>query len=56
MTPALDQMMAASRAALRDAPQDPILNHYYLAAYNAREATLQQLVSTLPADKVIERY
>ncbi|MCA0374046.1 MAG: hypothetical protein LCH84_00150 [Gemmatimonadetes bacterium] len=53
---ALDQMMAASRAALRDAPQDPILNHYYLAAYNAREATLQQLVSTLPADKVIERY
>lgn len=53
---ALDQMMAASRAALREAPQDPVLNHYYRAAYTAREATLQQLVSTLPVDKVIERY
>jgi hypothetical protein len=53
---ALDQMMAASRAALREAPQDPVLNHYYLAAYTAREATLQQLGGTLPVDKVIERY
>jgi hypothetical protein len=53
---ALDQMMAASRAALREAPQDPVLNHYSLAAYTAREATLQQLGGTLPVDKVIERY
>ncbi len=53
---ALDQMMAASRAALRDAPQDPVLNHYYLAAYSAREATLQALGVALPVDKVIERY
>ena len=53
---ALDQMMAASRAALRDAPQDPVLNHYYLAAYTAREATLQQLVSALPVDKTIEGF
>lgn len=53
---ALDQMMAASRAALRDAPQDPVLNHYFLAAYTAREATLQALGGTLPADKTLERY
>jgi hypothetical protein len=53
---ALDQMMAASRAALRDAPQDPVLNHYYLSAYTAREATLQALSSALPVDKIIERY
>ncbi len=53
---ALDQMMAASRAALRDAPQDPVLNQYYLAAFSAREATLQQLGITLPVDKSIERY
>jgi hypothetical protein len=53
---ALDQMMEASRVALRDAPQDPLLNHYYLAAYSAREATLQALSSALPVDKVIERY
>ncbi len=53
---ALDQMMAASRAALREAPQDPVLNHYYLAASNAREATLQQLSGALPVDKTIEGY
>jgi hypothetical protein len=53
---ALDQMMAATRAALRDAPQDPVLNQYYLAAYTAREATLQQLVGTLPVDKTIEGF
>ncbi len=53
---ALDQMMAASQAALRDAPQDPVLNHYYLAASTAREATLQQLGGALPVDKTIEGY
>lgn len=53
---ALDQMMEASRIALRDAPQDPVLNHYYLAAHSAREATLQALSSALPVDKIIERY
>lgn len=53
---ALDQMMEASRMALRDAPQDPVLNHYYLAAYSAREATLQALGGVLPVDKIIERY
>ncbi|HYW32984.1 MAG TPA: hypothetical protein VE869_15900, partial [Gemmatimonas sp.] len=53
---ALDQMMAASRSALRDAPQDPVLNHYFLSAYTAREATLQQMTSALPVDKTIESY
>ncbi|QJR37804.1 hypothetical protein [Gemmatimonas groenlandica] len=53
---ALDQMMAASRAALSDAPQDPVLNQYYLAAFSAREATLQQLGTSLPVGKTIERY
>lgn len=53
---ALDQMMAASRAALREAPQDPVLNNYYLAASTARETALQQLSSALPVDKTIEGY
>ncbi len=53
---ALDEMMTASRAALRDAPQDPVLNHYFLAAYTAREATLQALGGALPVDKSLERY
>ena len=49
-------MMSASRAALREAPQDPLLNHYFLSAYSAREATLQALGGTLPVDKTLERY
>lgn len=53
---ALDQMMAASRAALREAPQDPVLNQYFLSAYTAREATLQALGGALPVDKSLERY
>ena len=53
---ALDDMMAASRAALREAPQDPLLNHYFLSAWAAREATLQQLGAALPVDKLVERY
>jgi hypothetical protein len=46
----LDEMTAASLAALKDAPQDPLLNQYYLSAAAAREATLQQLGNALPAD------
>lgn len=53
---ALDQMMAASQAALREAPQDPVINHYFLAASTAREATLQQLSGALPVDKTLEGY
>ncbi len=53
---ALDQMMAASRVALREAPQDPVLNHYYLAASTARDAALHQLSGVLPVDKTIEGY
>jgi hypothetical protein len=33
-----------------------VLNHYFLAAYTAREATLQALGGTLPVDKSLERY
>jgi hypothetical protein len=53
---ALDQMMSASRAGLYEAPQDPVLNQYYLAAYTAREATLRQLGASLSVDRVMERY
>ncbi len=53
---ALEQMMMASRAGLYEAPQDPVLNQYYLAAYTAREATLRQLGAALPVDRVMERF
>ena len=52
----LDQMMSTSRAALRDAPNDPVLTSYFQAAYDAREATLQALSGALPVDKTLERY
>lgn len=53
---ALDEMAAASRTALYRAPQDPLLNQYYLAFQTAREQTLQQLAVSLPAKRQLGRY
>ena len=53
---ALDEMAAASRAALYRAPQDPLLNQYYLAFQSAREQTLRQLAVTLPTTRQLGRY
>ncbi|HVZ49469.1 MAG TPA: hypothetical protein VG916_11840 [Gemmatimonadaceae bacterium] len=53
---ALDDMAAASRAALYRAPQDPLLNQYYLAFQTAREQTLRQLAVSLPASRPLGRY
>lgn len=53
---ALDQVMAATRAALYQAPQDPVLNHYYLGTLTAREATLSQLRQALPASRRLGAY
>lgn len=53
---ALDEMAAASRSALYRAPQDPLLNQYYLAFQAAREQTLQELAVSLPAGRQMGRY
>jgi hypothetical protein len=53
---ALDEMAAASRSALYRAPQDPLLNQYYLAFQAAREQTLQQLAVSLPGKRQLGRY
>ena len=53
---ALDEMAAASKTALRTAPDDPLLNQYYLSAVSAREATLQQLGNALPQGVTVVRY
>jgi hypothetical protein len=45
---ALEEMVATSRAALYAAPQDPVINQYYLATLGAREAVLRQLGGTAP--------
>ncbi len=53
---ALDEIAAATRAALYRAPQDPMLNQYYLTTIGAREATLRQIGATLPETRRMERY
>lgn len=53
---ALDEIAAATRAALYRAPQDPMLNQYYLTTLGAREATLRQIGATLPGSRRLERY
>jgi hypothetical protein len=46
---ALEQLMNATRRARENAPQDPVINQYYLATLGAREATVQQLGAVQPA-------
>jgi hypothetical protein len=53
---ALDNVMAASREALYEAPHDPVINRYYLATVASREATLQQLNTALPAGARLTRF
>jgi hypothetical protein len=42
--------MNATAAARENAPRDPVINQYYLAALGAREATAQQLGAVRPAN------
>ncbi len=52
----LDEMTSASLTALKDAPQDPLLNQYFLSVAAAREATLQQLGNALPAGATLTSF
>lgn len=45
---ALDEILAATRTALYQAPQDPVLNQYYQGTLTARQATLAQLRGVMP--------
>ncbi|MEO8193694.1 MAG: hypothetical protein ABI681_07575 [Gemmatimonadales bacterium] len=54
---ALDNVMSEIRGALRESPEDPVINQYYLATVGAREATLNQLGTTLrPAGVSLSRF
>jgi len=46
---ALDQMISTTRAAMREAPHDPVINGYYLTTVGQREVALRQLNTALPA-------
>jgi hypothetical protein len=45
---AIDKSVAATRAALYRAPQDPVLNNYYLQSVGARNLTLRQMGGAVP--------
>ncbi len=49
---ALEQLMDATVTARENAPRDPVINQYYLAALGAREATAQQLGAVRPANNL----
>ncbi len=53
---ALDNVMNEMRDAMKDAPEDPVINQYYLATVGAREATLRQLGRVLPASAQLNRF
>ena len=53
---ALDGMVSVSRAALYEAPADPVINQYYLATLGAREATMRQIGRSLPAGTQLTPY
>jgi hypothetical protein len=53
---ALDEVMAATRAALYEAPHDPVINRYYLATLGAREVTVRQLGTSLPPGQSVSRF
>ena len=53
---ALDKVSDAALQAVNTSPDDPILNQYLLSARSAREVTLQQLGSTLPAGVRLASY
>lgn len=45
---ALDQAATAARTALYRAPQDPVLNQYYISTMGARDLTLRQMGEVVP--------
>lgn len=53
---ALDNVMQASMTALQDAPADPVINRYYIAAAGARESTLRQLQTSLPPGSRVDSF
>jgi len=53
---ALDEVMPKVREALYEAPQDPVLNQYYLATADVRESTLRQLGRAIPSGRQLTGY
>jgi hypothetical protein len=53
---ALDRVSEAALAAVNEAPADPVVNQYLISTRAARDVTLQQLNSSLPAGMSLTSY
>jgi hypothetical protein len=53
---ALDEVERATWNALASAPNDPVLNQWYISTVGARQATLRQLGQVQPAEQNPHRY
>ncbi len=53
---ALDLASETFEQALNDAPVDPVLNQYFIATMNAREATIRRLGTAMPASVRVGRF
>jgi hypothetical protein len=53
---ALSAVEQTTRAALADAPNDPVLNEWYISSLGARQATLRQLGQALPIGQKSHKY
>lgn len=53
---ALDGFLGVSRAALYEAPADPVINQLYLTSLGARDATVRLISSALPEGTVLTPY
>lgn len=52
----LDNVARSTRAALQEAPQDPLINQFYLSTLGARDATLHRMGQVLPANYSLGRW
>ena len=52
----LDAAMETARRAMYEAPDDPVMNRYYLATMGARAVTLRRLTTVLPASQQVLEY
>ena len=53
---ALDEMAGVALDAVQQAPQDPLMNRYYLTTLGARDATLRQLGEKLPQNVRLQGF
>jgi hypothetical protein len=52
----LDEVARSTRVALQEAPQDPLINQFYLSTLGARDATLHRLGQVVPVGNRLGRW